>query len=423
MMSTRIMFIAIVCLAAAIADSNVDEVVPEHTVALLQDEELLEEQAQAQADALAEEAAFAQAGGESSEVNAMDELKAYAQVAAQSKFFKSTDDRKRNALMYIISEYSKDPKTNKHLAGGSSNNIVTQYGLMMGKLEAKANGVFKYLLQAVDDAILQGKSCFTYAKHGKAKPKDFIVFDSKLLGLQDTPDYFFKFQVTPDAWNAAKSAIPKGQTAKAITAKLMKDKKSFFETELDRLIAVSKEAEKSAYAGAVKDAHTAITKSFADAPDTKTNMEVIQPLSPAGLLAAQSNKEYQATLPADMDTLKKQALIVARKKVRAEAATANAARITRETEEKARLAAIEKAEKEVAAKERVAKEKAKKEAAQKAAAARAERNSKEYTEKNRMAGQCCTLLNGCHTCCDKCPRDHHHVWPAECGTSRKCNRL
>merc|ERR1712167_130889 len=63
-----------------------------------------------------------------------------------------------------------------------------------------------------------------------------------------------------------------------------------------------------------------------------------------------------------------------------------------------------------------------------------ERNAKERNNKARARerankarylrhGQCCWLLWGCRSCCDRCPGGHHWVWPHVCGTSRRCNRL
>merc|ERR1711934_104346 len=71
--------------------------------------------------------------------------------------------------------------------------------------------------------------------------------------------------------------------------------------------------------------------------------------------AAYANKEYQNMPQPSMAELSKKALKKARAKVRAEAAKANAARLTKETEEKARLAEIEKKDKEKEQKDEVKK--------------------------------------------------------------------
>jgi hypothetical protein len=226
-MRTGVALIALVCLAGATADSRADEVVPEAEVSLLPDEELVQ----------------TRTAKEAVEVSAMDDLKAYCQVAAESRFYKNAKDKHKNALMEIIGEYSKDPESNKDKAGGSANNIVTQYGLMMGKLDGAHRGMYRYLLHALDDAILQGKSPFAYvtdSNEGEENKKPFIIFDYKLLGFQTAPRYFYKFRVSPVAWNSAKAAIPADQTAKAIAAKLTKDKKSFYDAALDRLVKETK---------------------------------------------------------------------------------------------------------------------------------------------------------------------------------------
>merc|ERR1711959_124465 len=75
----------------------------------------------------------------------------------------------------------------------------------------------------------------------------------------------------------------------------------------------------------------------------------------SGLKAALENDAYQNMPMPGMDALKKKAIAEARTKVRAEAKKANAARLTKETEEKSRLAAIEKQDKEKAQKDEVKK--------------------------------------------------------------------
>jgi len=432
--------LAAVCLVLGVAtnDADIDAVIPETDVTLLDTDELLEARAISQA-AQAEEEAKAMTP-EPKEVNAMDELKAYCQVAVQSKFYKNTNNKHKNALFLVIEEYSKNPLSNKHLAGGSSNNIVTQYGLMMGKLEGKyGKGMFKYMLMALDDAVMQGKSPFIQATpttlEEESTPKKYTIFDYKLLGFESCPDYFWKFEVTPEQMAAAMAAVPKGQSAKAITAKLMKDKKSFYHAALDRLVKDDKAKGKAAFDGAVADSHKAIHKALTTADDKLDNQEVLHPMRNAGVKAALENKVYQNHQPADMAAMKKQALREARSKVRAEAAKANTARITRELEEKARLAAIERAKKEKVKKERDSKERASKERTQK------ERDTKERSQKERnnkaaaaaereakasaMDGQCCLLMWHCGNCCDKCRYGHRWVSPLfggdQCSTSRRCN--
>jgi hypothetical protein len=163
----------------------------------------------------------------------------------------------------------------------------------------------------------------------------------------------------------------------------------------------------------VKDTHAAIRTAFTDAPDKLDNQEILHPMGQSGLKAALENDAYQNMPMPGMDALRKKALAEARTKVRAEAKKANAARLTKETEEKARLAAIEKKDKENAWK-----------ASTKAPTPSPTPHPTRHRYENHC---CCWAAFDCfgQPSCYKCPphKGNRYVGIGECGTSRRCNRL
>merc|ERR1712100_469136 len=86
--------------------------------------------------------------------------------------------------------------------------------------------------------------------------------------------------------------------------------------------------------------------------------------------------------------------------------------------------AAEKAAKSVA--ERQNKAQAHERSQKAAAVERINKAQNERNQKNRYANHCCCFLNhGCmgQPSCNVCQHGNHHVWPHQCNTSRKCNRL
>jgi hypothetical protein len=73
--------------------------------------------------------------------------------------------------------------------------------------------------------------------------------------------------------------------------------------------------------------------------------------------------------------------------------------------------------------ERSGKERSNKERSAKERNNKARARERAYKASRLRHGQCCWLMWGCRSCCDKCPGGHHWVWPHVCGTSRRCNRI
>lgn len=142
-------------------------------------------------------------------IAAIVDLKAYTQVASANSFYRNFVDKKKNALFALIDAFSQPAK---------ENDIVTQYGMMMGKLLDKKRGIVKYLLENVNSRILQGQTVIVNAPEDedddKKTPK--MSYDYANLGLMDNPEYIVKLAVNANAFQDAKMNLHADDGGKAI---------------------------------------------------------------------------------------------------------------------------------------------------------------------------------------------------------------
>jgi hypothetical protein len=174
----------------AIRGASPDDVVPEapasSEVEPLQEEGLLQEggfmlPARNMALLGAVQGAKARLGAEVDEsrkvIDAIVDFKAYCQTAVNLKFAADADDKDKNALFAMIEAFAAD---------GKNNDIITQYGLVMGKLKEGKNGVFKYILDGINNSILKGETVVVASTKDGAQ---HMQISTVAMGMQDTPDY------------------------------------------------------------------------------------------------------------------------------------------------------------------------------------------------------------------------------------------
>lgn len=145
-------------------------------------------------------------------IDAIMDLKAYCLEAKKLEYYESFADKHGNALFAIIKAFSED---------APEGDVVTQYGTMMGKVELKQKGIFKYLLDEVNGNILKGKSIIkNQPDQGKFEtlnqgPK--MMLDYETLGLEDKPVYLFKLAVDQQHYQTTRHGLHQGDAGKALT--------------------------------------------------------------------------------------------------------------------------------------------------------------------------------------------------------------
>lgn len=126
------------------------------------------------------------------------ELKAWAVAASKISFYHDFSGKKKNPLFALIQEYSKTPK----------NDPVTQYGLVVGKLESMQTGVGTYILEHLNSALKKG-SVVVQGSKGTYK------MSYEAIGLQTEPVYLKKLAVKSSVFHAQRAKL-KDSSAKAI---------------------------------------------------------------------------------------------------------------------------------------------------------------------------------------------------------------
>jgi len=205
-------------------------------------------------------------------IMAIVDLKSYAVAASSLHFYKSADDKHKNALFALIGGLSaKAPK----------DDIITQYGLVMGKLMKKSRGMFAYILGNINDSILSGESVVSAGTTDDGSTHYSVSPSS--LGVQDKPDYITKLSLSDKAFMDAKDHERMGTGAKAIAAWISSGTANIYDK------CVKKTMEKNMMKQANDDTecakacekviHTAYVKTSADDKSVEDTMKTIQDLA------------------------------------------------------------------------------------------------------------------------------------------------
>ena len=227
---------------------------------------------------------------------------------------------------------------------------MTQYGLMMAALDKEHGGVFKYLADAIDHAVVTGEDLFAMDDE-----EEYVFFDYQVLGLTERPAYFTKFKVKVEDYVNGQFKIPAGQEAEAMISALHKEKDSLYAEALKEIIATNTAAQKK-YEEDCEAAALAAIKGANKGHTGDDGERILHPLSDAGRSACTGVTEPPPPQPS-MDEMQAQAKERASQQLKDYAANANLARIAKEGSEKEKVKK-EKKEKEQAAKAEEIAEKA-----------------------------------------------------------------
>jgi len=200
----------------------------------------------------------------------------------------------------------------------------------MKKLLALHQGIFHYLLQHIDDAVVKGQDPFLL------HDSKYVMFNAAILGLEEAPAYLSKFLVKETDYVKAQTDLPKGLGQAAVMAALHESQSSYYEQTLKRVVAAH-QAKIDAYdSHCVKAAKAALVAHNADpaiiAHQVKDPMGTVNPLWTTALEACQkahaAKGETRPTLP-PMAVMAKEAKEAASAMVKAHAQETNAANLAK----------------------------------------------------------------------------------------------
>ena len=172
---------------------------------------------------------------------------------------------------------------------------VTQYGLVMKKLLGLHGGIFRYLIEHIDHAVVTGHDPFIMYRN------KYVMFNIQVLGLQSVPNYFKEFLVKESDYVKAQMALPSHAGEAAIIAALHEGQSSFYQAELQKLVAAAKAKQVAYDAVCEKAALDAMSKqetvATVDKIKAEDPMKAISPISTTALAACQKARGPRPRMP------------------------------------------------------------------------------------------------------------------------------
>ena len=194
----------------------------------------------------------------------------------------------------------------------------------MKKLLGLHGGIFRYLIEHIDHAVVTGHDPFIMYRN------KYVMFNIQVLGLQSVPNYFKEFLVKESDYVKAQMALPSHAGEAAIIAALHEGQSSFYQAELQKLVAAAKAKQVAYDAVCEKAALDAMSKqetvATVDKIKAEDPMKAISPISTTALAACQKARGPRPRMPS-MRVLQKKAREAASQMVRAHAVKANAENI------------------------------------------------------------------------------------------------
>ena len=113
--------------------------------------------------------------------------------------------------------------------------LVTEYGTVFGELTDSASykGLFKYLLNHLNDSILRGESLVVA---GEGKDKNSLHLNFKNLGFRSEPEYLKGLKVPVADYIATQTNLNSGDSGAAIANWIKTGKAHYYEEYLKKHI-------------------------------------------------------------------------------------------------------------------------------------------------------------------------------------------